>query len=264
MTKPSSRRDVIRELGVLPAVTGKVFYQGDQHWEGTGPKRATTRLNQMLFERGMTPPWVWSQERCQRYWATRTSDGPDNRPIDYAEKPPEIVDFMSEFWSPDVTRDQRILELGTNAGANLARLHDLGYAHLAGVEINPAAIAQFGASFPEARAAADITVGAFEDAVPGIPDNSVDTVFAMAVLLHVHPAGDGIFDHMVRIARQHICVIEHESVTVNYIFARNYRRVFASRGAQELRAVEITQAAHPELGAAYWGYTARLFRVSQG
>jgi hypothetical protein len=147
MAKVSSKRDVVRELGLLPAVLGKLLYQGDLHWDRRGPKRATTRVNQAMFERGMTPPWVWSQDRCLRYWGTRTSDGPDNRPVDYAEKPPAVVDFLADFWSPEVQPDHRILELGTNAGANLARLHTLGYTDLAGVEINPAAIDEFGAEY---------------------------------------------------------------------------------------------------------------------
>lgn len=222
-------------------------------------RRATTRVNQAVFERGLTPPWVWSQARVQEYWATRTSEGSDNRPIDYADKPTPIVDFLHDFWSPEVQPTDRILELGTNAGANLAHLSRLGYRRLAGVEINPHALQQLRDSFPDLAEQADLIEGSFEAVLPTLADDSADVVFTMAVLLHVHPASNAVLDHMARIAHRHVCVIESESVTLPYIYARDYGRVFAVRGWREIKRVDINPADHPEVGRDYHGYTARLF-----
>jgi hypothetical protein len=31
-------------------------------------QRLAVRVNQGLIERGLTPPWVWSREECERFW----------------------------------------------------------------------------------------------------------------------------------------------------------------------------------------------------
>jgi SAM-dependent methyltransferase len=252
------RLNTMRTLGPGPTLLGPALYQPVQG-SPSGLRKATTRLNQALFERGMTPPWVWSQERCQRYWSTRTSDGADNRPADYVAKDLAIVDLLHEFWSPEVAPSSALLELGCNAGANLERLRQLGYTDLAGIEVNPNAIEALREAFPAVAEEASLTVGSLEDVLPTLGADSVDAVYTMAVLLHLHPASDGVFDHMVRVARSNICVIEAEETTLAYIFARNYRRVFERRGWHEVRSLGITAERFPELAPAYSGYVARLF-----
>jgi SAM-dependent methyltransferase len=252
------RLNTVRDLGPGPTFLGPILYQPEQD-SPTGVRKATTRLNQALFERGMTPPWIWSQERCQRYWATRTSNGADNRPADYVAKDLAIVDLMHEFWSPDVSPASSVLELGCNAGANLERLRQLGYTDLAGIEVNPNAIEALREAFPAVAEAASLTVGKLEDVLPALESNSVDVVYTMAVLLHLHPGSDEVFDHMARVARRNICVIEAEQTTLTYIFARNYRRVFERRGWREVTALAITAERFPALAPTYTGYVARLF-----
>ena len=104
-----------------------------------------------------------------------------------------------------------------------------------------------------------MTEGTLEDVLPGLPTGSVDVVFSLAVLIHVHPTSREIFRQMARIARRYVCVIEAESTTVAHVFARNYRRVFEREGCAQLRAAILTERAHPAVGPNYWGYTARLF-----
>jgi SAM-dependent methyltransferase len=256
-----ARARAAREYGLAQSILGKALYWGDLERQPTGVSRATVRLNQALFSAGRTAPWVWSAARCRQYWATRTSTGPDNRPVDYASKSPAIVDYLARFWQPEVDLGDRLLEVGTNAGANLARLSALGYDKLGGVEINPEAIREMGRAFPDVAAAADITIGPVEQVLPTMEANSADVVYAMAVLLHIHPSSDAIFDEMVRIARRFVCVIEAEHVTLGYIFARDYRKVFERRGCVEVRSFELTAQSAPEVGHDYFGYTARLFEV---
>jgi SAM-dependent methyltransferase len=252
------RLNTLRHLGPGPTILGPALYNSTLE-RPTGLRKATTRLNQALFEQGTTPPWVWSQERCQRYWSTRTSDGVDNRPADYVAKNPAIVDLMHKFWSPEVSPSSAVMELGCNAGANLERLRQLGYTDLTGLEINRTAIQELHEAFPALAGEASLIVGSLEHVLPTLKTDGVDVIFTMAVLLHIHPASGQIFDQMGRVARSGICVVEAEETTLAYIFARNYRRVFERQGWREVRSLRITAERFPEVGPAYFGYVARLF-----
>jgi SAM-dependent methyltransferase len=218
-------------------------------------------LNQALIERGTRAPWMWSAERCQRFWATLELGDDPNAPNGYAAKRTEIVDLLHDLWRPDVTQADTVLEVGCNAGANLARLRELGYSSLSGVEINPVAIAELRRAFPELAQAAIVHRGRVEDVLPTLDTGGIDVVFAMAVLHHIHPSSRWVFSEMVRIARRHICVMEPEQVVSHYVFCRDYQRVFEGLGCRQVRAVEIGRASFPEVGEDYHGYTARLFRV---
>jgi SAM-dependent methyltransferase len=242
---------------MLRSAAAAVLYHGDLSLP-TGPRRAMVRANQALFERGLTPPWVWDAERCRRFWAGQDEEsGSVNAPSTYAGKSQAIVEMLHDFWRPEVEPGMSVLEVGCNAGANLAGLARHGYETLSGVEINPHAIAQMRRSFPALQAT--VSEGALEEVLPRIATGSVDVVFSMAVLIHVHPSSKAIFEHMARIAARYVCVIEAENTTIPYIFARNYRRVFERAGCAQLRSALLSERAYPAVGADYWGYTARLF-----
>lgn len=100
------------------------------------------------------------------------------------------------------------MELGCNCGVNLNGLHNVGYRRLAGIEMNANALAEMGRSFPDLERIAEISLGTLEDLLPKIPSKSVDVVFSMGVLMHVHPKSHLIFSEMVRIARRYVAIIE--------------------------------------------------------
>jgi len=225
-----------------------------------GRAKLSLALNRALVERGARAPWMWSAERCEQYWATCEQGVDGNALNNYLTKPTEIVDFMHDLWRHDVARTDKVLEIGCNAGANLARLSRLGYSSLSGVEINPHAIEALRREFPE-LAGAVIHQGRVEDVLPEVKADSVDVVFAMAVLHNIHPSSNWIFAEMVRVARSHICVIEPEHIISHNIFCRDYARVFEALGCRQLRAVGIDRSSSPEVAEVYYGYTARLFRV---
>lgn len=233
-----------------------LLYHGELSEPPVG-RRGAVRLNQALFERGIAPPWVWSAERCRAYWASRTEQSNGNQPSSYSHKQQAIVEFLHGFWQPYVSPEMSFLETGCNAGANLHGLRKRGYRDLGAVEINPAAIAELRRAFPELHDV-KLSEGALEDVLAAMPSRSVDVVFSMAVLIHIHPASDRIFAEMARIARRYVCVVEAETVTLSYIFARNYRRVFERLGYVQLRSARLSEAAFPEVGPDYFGYTARL------
>ncbi len=247
-------RSLTRSVGIR--LLGPLLHR-DSPRPPRGPGRLTVRLNQSLFERSLAPPWVFSRAQCQAYWASPPDAG--NQPLAYARKSTAVVDFLHRFWGPEVTAESSILEIGCNAGANLQGLHQLGYADLAGVEINATAVEEMGRQFPAMAQAATIHVGAFEEVLPGLPDRSADAVFAMAVLMHVHPKSREVFEHMARIARRYVCVVESENATTPHVFARDYGRVFSRAGCRETRSEVITPEDHPELMPDYEGFVARLF-----
>jgi SAM-dependent methyltransferase len=226
-----------------------------------GIKRATSRIGQALVEHGIAPPWAMSREECQEFWATR-ADG-SNAPVTYARKETGVVDFLNDFWGPEVSSENSVLEIGCNAGTNLNRLRELGFERLSGIEINPHALDELRATYPELAASADLVQGPIESALGAIPDGAFDVVFSMAVLIHLHPTSLSVFDDMARVAR-HVCVIELESASNSYVFPRSYRRVFERRGCTELRQATITARGYPEVSRDYDGYVARLFRTPAG
>lgn len=235
--------------------SGEVFEPRGLHALGV-------RVNQALVEAGRTPPWVFSSEECRAFWASREVGGADNNPYDYAHKDPAIVDFLAAFWEPEVSKEESILELGCNAGGNLARLRALGYRKLAGVDINPKALDTLRREHPDLAADAELALGPFEDVLSGRATGSADCVFTMAVGIHIHPASRAVFREMARIAAKHVCVLESEVANGRYTFARNYRRVFERLGCAQVREERIDRRSHPEVSRDYDGYVARLFRVA--
>ena len=225
-----------------------------------GRARLSLALNRALIERGRRAPWMWSAERCQQYWATLGRGVEGSASNGYAAKSTEIVDFMHDLWKPDVAQADKVLEIGCNAGANLARLRQLEYLNLSGVEIDTDSIVELRRVFPE-LAETVIHQGRIEDVLPGIEADGVDVVFTMAVLQHIHPSSNWVFAEMVRVARRHICAIELEQVSTYNHFCRDYSRVFEALGCRQLRATEISRSSSPEVAEVYHGYTARLFSV---
>ena len=243
---------------MIKQLVGRALFNPDL-LQPRGSRRIVTGAHQHLFERGITPPWVWSAEQCQAYWATATEATTNNEPSGYSSKNRAIVGVLDDFWQPEVTSESSVLEVGCNAGANLKGLHELGFRKLAALEINPSAIDEMRHVFPELSP--DLTLGPVEETLPTLPDNTADVVFSMAVLIHIHPSSLQVFEHMVRVAARYVCVVEAEAPTLPYIFPRNYQRVFERLGCTQLRSVLITETEFPDVGRDYWGYRARLFTV---
>jgi SAM-dependent methyltransferase len=256
-----------RLAAALSPLVERVFYndvRADEHGRPLGvsaTKRPAIALNRSLFERGITPPWVWTPDQCARFWETRDATDRANGAIEYARKPLDVVSFMNDFWQPHVSSNDSVLEVGCNSGPNLEGLRRLGFSTLAGVEISSEAVAEMQRAFPELAMTATIHHGRAEEALPTLGSGSCDVVFAMAVLHHVHPASRAVMAQMVRIASRHVCVIEPEDLTCSYVFARNYKRVFERLGCTQIKEETIVRESFPSAFPAYVGYRARLFRV---
>ncbi len=246
-----------RLLGKIFFQTGKKFYDHPSLW-----KKSIKYLNQTLNENGWQTPFIFTEEECLEFWGSinNKSLSVGNRPEYYAQKNRQIIDLLYRFWTPEVQKDASVLELGCNCGANLFWLQQLGYQSLSGVEINPNAIEQMNISYPELVKKTKIFQRSIEDALLKMRENSVDVIFTMGVSMHIHPKNNFLFREMIRVAKKFICTIEPESANSNYVFARNYRRIFNPLGADQLKSVLIRGKVFANVDLNQ-GSTLRLFAV---
>lgn len=263
----SGRPAVARRLGraLWHRSVGRLFFvpQRAASWRRGPVGRAIDRINQSLNESGAQPPWIYTRSECAEFWATRTNDSASNRPEQYAHKQDGIVRLLHEYWSPEVGPASRILEIGCNCGANLNALRALGYGSLQGVEINPDAVRQMARSFPGLERSVTVHLGHMAEVLPSLADGAADVVFTMGVSMHIHPKDNHLFAQMARVASAYVCTVEPELANSNYVFARDYGRVFTRLGLTEVRSLKVTAAAHPQ-AVGYSGCTIRLFRVGAG
>ncbi len=239
----------------------RLFYQPriDEKGAPTSLRPFFGEINRKLIEKGDTPLWIITKEAC---WELYTSTPyAESTAHVMTQKPAGIVQFLHEFWSPQVKQNDSILELGTGPGAILNHLYDLGYVNLQGIEISQYAVTEMKKAFPELMANCNIFNGSLEDVLPKLDTASVDIIFTMAVAQHIHPTSNFVFNEMVRVSKKYICTIEMEVGNCSYIFARNYRRVFQERGCAQLKSALITREAFPGVSRIYDGYVIRLFSI---
>lgn len=195
---------------------------------------AATRAEQVAAK--ATPPLSASatprsRDDLHAYW--REPDAP-NRAEGYVN-PIERSQFLLDLLEPFVSRDDPILEIGSNVGRNLEHLRLAGFKHLAGIEISSKALEAMRSAYPELVSAVTIYNAPVEDVIRGLPDGSFGAVFTMAVLEHIHPDSDWIFAEMVRICRGVIVTIEDEESQTWRHIPRDYRSIFESLGMLQVR-----------------------------
>lgn len=230
---------------------------------GGGMKLAICRFNQVSNEKCRVLPWVYTKKECSDFWKSidNSSASTGNRPAKYSAKKQHVLTYVDGMWFPDVSKEDSIVEIGCNCGANLHWLKEMGYKDLSGVEINRNALDHMKSVFPELERTARIFHGSIQEYLSTKEDGSVDVIFSMGVAMHIHPSDDNLFDEMARVAKKYICTVEPETANSNYVFARNYRRVFQNRGCFQVRSGLITDDILPDSG--YPGCTVRLMRVKK-
>jgi len=197
---------------------------------------------------------LFPQDALHAYWSAPPDA--DNHSAGYATAPPARSAYLVALLARLVGAPARVLEVGCNAGRNLAALHAAGWTALAGVEISARALAEFRASFPDAYAATDVRCGPAEDVLPTLAAGDADVVFTMAVLEHVHPDAEPLFAQMVRIAGRFVVTIEDEGHVTGRHFVRDYGMVFGALGCAQVFA----ERTPPALGLDD-GFVTRAFRV---
>lgn len=108
---------------------------------------------------------------------------------------------------PRISTHDSILEIGCNTGRNLNHLWQAGYRHLNGMEISEHAVKRMRVEYP-ALGDVPIEVGPAEVSIKRHPAKSIDLIFTMATLEHLHPQSRYLFDEVARVARKYVLAIE--------------------------------------------------------
>jgi SAM-dependent methyltransferase len=143
-----------------------------------------------------------------------------------------------------------IIEIGCNAGSNLLALQRVGFNDLGGVDISSAAIRKASERVPGGV----FICGDLREAIKEIW--TADVLFSMAVLMHIHPDDEAVFQLFHERTRKYLITCEWEKSGNQYIEARDYGKVFAEHFDQ----VEIMDNLQVD-GIA--GYTLRVFKVKE-
>lgn len=159
------------------------------------------------------------------YW--RNPDA-GNLPTDYLDGA-ERSAWLAEVIDSIVEHDAGIVELGCNVGRNLNALWERGFRELTGVEINQAAVQLMSTTFPQLQA--EIRVGSIEEHIKSVDG---ELLFTMAVLEHLHPDSEWVFEEIARFP--YVLTVEDEREVSERHFPRDYGRIFTRLGKKELRS----------------------------
>ena len=189
-----------------------------------------------------------SRAELQDFWRDPGKHG--NDPAGYAQSEKRSEAFVA-LAQKHLRAGFSALEIGCNVGRNLEALRVAGARELAGIEISEKAVVAMREHFPDLARMATIHNAPVEDVIRDLPSGSFDLVYSMAVLLHIHPDSEWIFDEMACVSSRFLITVEFESNDGYRIYKRNYRDVFEGIGLEQVEEGPIEGLAH---------YTARVFR----
>ena len=145
-----------------------------------------------------------------------------------------LVDLVRKYAEPDA----KILEIGCNAGRNLAHLAGAGFRNLEGVEISERAVRLLREAYPELAHITKVHNAPIENVIPKFRDGEFDLVFTMGLLEHIHEKSIWVFPEIGRITEKFLITMEDEYRRTPIIFPRNYREIFEAYGMTQLEAVK--------------------------
>lgn len=174
-----------------------------------------------------------------------------NEPSQYALKKSYwiVVAMVKKYLSPDAT----ILELGCNIGLNLYHLSKAGYKNLSAIEINSEAVRLMKITYPTLDA--KIYNASIEESIKKIKAH--DLIFSKAVLCHVHPDSNWVFEKIANRAKKYIFTFEDEVADGTRHCPRNYRDVFEPFGFEQVEEVQ-------KIRGMVSNYRGRIFRRAAG
>ena len=236
--------DILFRWGSKLRVPGN--FRAKMYWKAG--RREIVPLSQ-LYE-------FFSQERPQgQYYPTAPKWSPRSQTI------------IKEL-SPLIKKDYSILEIGCNIGRNLNHLWRAGYRNLRGMEISEHAVRRLRIEYP-CLATTPIDIGPAEQSIRRCGNNSIDLIFTMAVLEHVHLDCRFLFKEIARVAGRYVLAIEARHGKRSHMqYPWDIRREFTAVGLicvdvrpwSDLWAGELT--AENEWQEEMHGYDAFLFKVN--
>lgn len=174
-----------------------------------------------------------SKEASEEYWRSPPDAG--NQPMDYAtighEKDEKLIEIFHYF---NIPHTASILEIGCNAGRNLRALADAGYTCLSGIDINPDAIE----TCRELKTPAKTVCGEMGEILPTL--GTFDVAFSTGVLMHV-PYREDVYDSIGNSVKSggYLITMEDEKCDVTYFYAKNYQKLFESRGYDQVYVEDL-------------------------
>ncbi|MCP3028437.1 bifunctional 2-polyprenyl-6-hydroxyphenol methylase/3-demethylubiquinol 3-O-methyltransferase UbiG [Halobacillus sp. A5] len=176
-----------------------------------------------------------SIKEIHEYWVNTST------PEKYADKL-ERSEFLSKYVQKYIAKKGSILEAGCNVGRNLNHLYEDGYHRLTGIEISKEAVEALQKTYPEMAAHSNIIHSPIEDVIREMRTNSFHLVFSMAVLEHIHPDSEWVFEELARISRAYLITIEAERAENWRLFPRNYKTIFEQYGFVQVEESNCIEA----------------------
>ncbi|KAB8135802.1 methyltransferase domain-containing protein [Gracilibacillus oryzae] len=176
-----------------------------------------------------------SVKKLHDYWVENSS------PESYLV-PQERSKFLLEYVKKYMQPNAKIIELGCNVGRNLHELYQNDYKNLTGIEISKQAVEKMGTTFPDMANEIEVVHTPIEDWIKQVNTYQYDLVFTMAVLEHIHPDSEWVFEHIARISREYILTIEDENSTNWRLFPRNYKEIFEKYDFEQIEEADCKKA----------------------
>ena len=175
-----------------------------------------------------------SIEQIHKYW--KAPDDGKNKPEDYLNGKERTAFLVGQIKDVAVTNDT-ILEIGCNCGRNLNGLWGAGFRKLSGIEISKSAVDVMEKNYTSMFKRINVSVGPAETELKKIKSKSVDIIFTMAVLEHIHEdSAVQVFLEMKRIFKKFLITVEDEKKISERHFQRNYKDVFEGIGLKEIKS----------------------------
>ena len=165
-----------------------------------------------------------TKEQIHNYWQNPSSENMPSEYLKGTERSQYLVNLFKRF----AKLDNSILEIGCNSGRNLAALFAAGYHNLNGIEINSEAVRLLKETYPQLS-----NIPIYNSPVEDIITNfgEYDIIFTLALLEHIHPESEWIFEHIAYITRHHLLTIEDEKDRNSWRkFPREYKPIFIKYG----------------------------------
>ena len=192
------------------------------------------------------------------YWRDRERG--DNSPATYGDADIARSAFLTSLMDRHAhAKTSRVLELGCNCCRNLWHLQEAGYSQLTGVDINQLALDARRHYFP--TLSASVACDTIEHYMETVGPDVVDVAYSMAVLMHIHPDSEQVFDNIANAARQTIITIENEYDNGSRWHSRNYQDIFEDRGWLQIEHVHPIPIRDIHITP---HYVARVFKPAHG
>lgn len=180
---------------------------------------------------------IRSKDEIHKLWANDDYDARVEDKYDFAGDSSRsyfLYDIIKKYAEPT----DEILEPGCRDGRNLINLYERGYHNLTGIDINSDAIESIKQNFPNYIRDVSLHTGKIEEVITEFETDKFDIVYTMAVLEHIHPDSEFVFEEIARISNEYILTIEDEQTTSPRHVPRNYEKIFTEFGFELVETIE--------------------------